>query len=100
MVTSLLVGREHESTVLLLALDRAMAGRGGSVLVSGESGIGKTTLVQSIAAEAGVRGARVYGGACYDLTATPPYGLWRDLVARAAASLDPSSPLASLVRDD
>jgi DNA-binding NarL/FixJ family response regulator len=99
MVTPLLVGREQESTRLQTALERAIGGQGSSVLVSGEAGIGKTTLVQSLAAEARSRGAGIYAGACYDLTATPPYGLWRDLIARAAPVLGAASPLAPLLED-
>jgi DNA-binding NarL/FixJ family response regulator len=95
-----LVGRNHELSRLQAALDGALARRGGSVLVSGAAGIGKTTLAQAIAAEARNRGARIYTGACYDLTTTPPYGLWRDLVARADGAADLDSPLALLAHDD
>ncbi len=94
-----LVGREHESARLRDALDRAMAGRGGSVLVSGAAGIGKTTLVQSIVAVARDHGARVLTGACYDLSTTPPFGLWRDLFARAAPGEPVDSPFSALAGD-
>src|SRR4051812_25421574 len=99
MITPVLVGREQEFARLRAALDQALAGRGGSVLISGESGVGKTTLVQVLAVEARERGAAIYSGACYDFTATPPYGLWRDLVARAESVDGGDSSLSSLVDD-
>lgn len=56
------------------------------VLLGGEAGIGKTALARDFAAEARRRGLFVLAGHCYDLTATPPYGLWLDLAARYRAS--------------
>ncbi len=63
------------------ALQAALAGRGGLVLVGGEAGIGKTTLVHWLAAEARRQGALVLEGHCYDLTQAPPYGPWREALA-------------------
>src|SRR5262245_50632546 len=60
-----LVGREEERRRLLQAADRARAGEGSIVLVSGEAGVGKTSLVESVAAESGalvLRGAARHGG--------------------------------------
>ena len=51
-----LVGREAELGVLREFVDGVAAGRGGSVWVEGEPGIGKTALV-----EAGLGGAREVG---------------------------------------
>lgn len=49
------VGRVREREVLIQALDRTAAGRGGVVLLVGEPGIGKTHLLQSVVALAGMR---------------------------------------------
>ena len=53
-----------------------LAGHGSLVLVSGEAGIGKTTLVEWLAAEVEEHGCVVLRGGCYDLSVTPPYGPW------------------------
>ncbi|MFW6075744.1 MAG: ATP-binding protein, partial [Chloroflexota bacterium] len=71
-----LVGRERERIRLQELLDDMIAGRGSLVLISGEAGIGKTTLVRDLECQARERGALVLSGACYDLTTTPPYGPW------------------------
>jgi predicted ATPase len=64
-----LLEREAELRGLREALDEAGQGRGSVVLVSGEAGIGKTTLVRVFAISVGDR-ARVRIGVCDDL-ATP-----------------------------
>jgi DNA-binding CsgD family transcriptional regulator len=49
------LAREREAHELGQALAAAQAGRGSLVLVAGEAGMGKTTLVRHVFAEAGVR---------------------------------------------
>ena len=74
-----LIGREREQSALNAVLARMLAGHGSVVLVSGEAGIGKTTLVESICRDAVAHGAIVFSGHCYDLTVTPPYGPWVEI---------------------
>ncbi len=76
----ILFGRDRELAVLSQHLTRTLAGRGSVVLVGGEAGIGKTTLIESVANAARHHGALVLSGHCYDLTATPPYGPWIELL--------------------
>jgi hypothetical protein len=71
-----LAGREREQAPLRGRLAAALAGRGGLVLVGGEAGVGKATLVEAALAEAGGRGALALTGRCYDLAEAPPYGSW------------------------
>jgi DNA-binding CsgD family transcriptional regulator/tetratricopeptide (TPR) repeat protein len=75
-----LIGRARERVFLQEELDRAFAGEGRLVLLGGEAGIGKTTLARDVAREAHRHGATVLTGHCHDLTATPPYEPWLDLM--------------------
>ena len=82
----ILVGRTQEQVFLREELVAALGGRGRLVLLGGEAGIGKTTLAKNLGREANALGAYVLSGNCYDLTNTPPYGPWLDLVANCPAS--------------
>src|SRR3954447_7722253 len=95
-----LVGREREQAMLRDALASALAGRGSLVLVGGEAGIGKTALAEALLAEAADRGAAGLGGRCYALAETPPYGPWREALARAPRDATlPALPTALLDAD-
>lgn len=83
--TALPVGRERELELLQRRLTATLAGRGGLVLIGGEAGIGKTTLVDLLCRKALERRALVLAGHCYDLTATPPYGPWLEMTDRYPA---------------
>jgi predicted ATPase len=76
------------------ALDRlgaavadAAAGAGRVVVVAGEAGIGKTTLVRRYAERAGP-GLRVVWGACDDLTVPEPLGPIHDLAGQLGPRLE------------
>lgn len=71
-----LIGRGHAAGVLRAQVERATASHGGLVLVTGEAGIGKTTLVTDAAEEARRRGALVLGGSCWDSDNAPGYWPW------------------------
>ncbi len=73
-------GRDRERAQLREILDDAIAGHGSLVLISGEAGIGKTTLVDDLIHEAEQQGCLVPSGGCYDLTTTPPYGPWGEVI--------------------
>jgi DNA-binding CsgD family transcriptional regulator len=77
-----LTGRVREQAALRESLAAALEARGRLVLVCGEAGIGKTTLVADLTREAQQRGALVAAGHCYDLTETPPYGPWAEIFDR------------------
>jgi DNA-binding CsgD family transcriptional regulator len=77
-----LIGRTNERNILRGHLAAAVAGHGRLVLIGGDAGIGKTTLVRSLASDATDAGIFVLEGHCYDLTTTPPYGPWLDLADR------------------
>ncbi|MCP3802182.1 AAA family ATPase [Allokutzneria sp. A3M-2-11 16] len=67
------VGRRNALAELTGLLDRAVAGRGSLVLVAGEAGIGKTTLVERFATTAGERDVRVLWGGCWPGQGQSPY---------------------------
>ncbi|HET7036646.1 MAG TPA: AAA family ATPase, partial [Thermomicrobiaceae bacterium] len=75
----LLVGREREQGSLRQQLDQMLGGHGGVVLVGGEVGIGKSTLVEDLSVQAEEAGALVLWGHAYDLSVTPPYGPWLEI---------------------
>jgi DNA-binding CsgD family transcriptional regulator/tetratricopeptide (TPR) repeat protein len=58
-----LVGRDEEMATLVGLIKDAAAGRGSSVLIDGEPGIGKSALVQAALAEAPGLGCQVFCGA-------------------------------------
>jgi DNA-binding CsgD family transcriptional regulator/tetratricopeptide (TPR) repeat protein len=82
-----LVERDAELETLVASLDSAAAGRGGSaILVLGEAGIGKTSLVRAFVAS--VDGAaRVLAGACDDLLTPRTFGPLRDAASSVGGSL-------------
>ena len=88
----LLVGREREQAVLRKQLERMLAGQGGTVLVGGEAGIGKTTLVEDLSIQAEDAGALVLWGHAYDLSVTPPYGPWLEIFRQYRSVADTSLP--------
>ncbi|MFC5138989.1 ATP-binding protein [Actinomycetospora rhizophila] len=82
-----LLERDDELALLAASLDRARTGAGGSVvLLSGEAGVGKTSLVRAFTAHAR-DGARVLLGACDDLLTPRALGPLRDVARAGAAAL-------------
>ena len=67
------VGRSEERSLLRQAVSRAIAGGGGVALIAGEAGLGKTRLVDEIAAEAKASGMFVVRGHCHDMEGSMPY---------------------------
>jgi DNA-binding CsgD family transcriptional regulator/tetratricopeptide (TPR) repeat protein len=87
-----LLERDDQLLGLEAALEDARQGTGATVLVSGEAGIGKSSLLQAFADRAGAT-ARVLAGACEDLLTPRPLGPFRDMARDAGG-------LAGLAGDD
>ncbi|MFO7618256.1 MAG: ATP-binding protein [Thermoplasmata archaeon] len=66
-----LIGRDAELATLNRHLADAMAGKGSTLLISGEPGIGKTTLVEEFRKCAEAEGARTLSGAALSDSAHP-----------------------------
>ncbi|MEU5400381.1 AAA family ATPase [Streptomyces sp. NPDC005963] len=79
MSTSL-IERETQLHQLRTLMGRAAVSHGGLVLVTGDAGIGKTTLVRRAADDAVRAGALVLRGACWDADSSPGYWPWTQTV--------------------
>ena len=66
-------GRERELASALGALQRATAGKGGALLVTGSLGMGKTRLVEAVLAEAEELGFHTLRGAAHEEEGRAPY---------------------------
>lgn len=75
-----LIGRDHPAGILRAEIDRATRSHGGLVLVTGEAGIGKTTLVTGAVEDARRQGALVLSGSCWDSASAPGYWPWVQVI--------------------
>ena len=93
-----LVGRQRELEELDAALDVALAGRGGLVVLTGEPGIGKTALARAFVERAAARGASWTWGTCWDGGGAPAYWPWVQIV-RSLARAEDVATLGELLGD-
>jgi class 3 adenylate cyclase/tetratricopeptide (TPR) repeat protein len=89
------VGREAEMAALRSKLVAALDGNGGLVLIGGEPGVGKTTLVRQLIREAEQRGALAVFGRCYESEGAVPYSPFVEMLEQALAIMPPD-----VVRED
>ncbi|APO75942.1 LuxR family transcriptional regulator protein [Rhizobium etli 8C-3] len=91
----MLLDREGPLQTLLSAMRSAAAGHGSTVLLEGEAGIGKTSLLREFEGHAD-KGCRVLWGGCEALFTPCPLGPVQDigqlLDPRVAALLDQAAP--------
>lgn len=81
-----ILGRNSELIALNRMLVELASGQGGKVLLTGDAGIGKTTLVRWLMAEAPFKNICMLAGACYEQDVQAPYALWRDVLRRGSFS--------------
>lgn len=92
-----LVGRSAELNELSRILADAMGGRGAGVLIGGESGVGKSRILEELRARALVDGALVLRG--QDVSeGGGPYHVFRDIVRWLALSPDLANLEASVLK--
>ncbi len=82
IVSPILVGRTEHLTALGAALERAQAGSGQVALISGEAGIGKTSLLAEVSVRAQRHGFQLLRSACYEPDRSLAYGPLLDLLQR------------------
>jgi len=80
------IGRETELRQLQAALNAAADGRGSAWLIGGESGVGKSRLMDELRALALVRGFLVLSGVSSEGIGLP-YDLWREPLQRLALAI-------------
>lgn len=91
------VGRKDELDQLLNALEQAAEGHGSAWIVGGESGIGKTRLLEEVRIRALARGALVLRGQA-DEGLGQPYQLWREPLRRLALILPLTNLQAGVIK--
>ncbi|HEX7480971.1 MAG TPA: AAA family ATPase [Polyangiales bacterium] len=98
-VDPFVVGRDAELELLRAALERACAGRRQLCFVTGEPGIGKSTLVRTFLAGLDPRTVIVGRGACFEQHGTPePYLAIIEALAALTRSARGAQTLAAFVR--
>ena len=96
------IGRTAEYRVLYELWEGVRKGIPGHAMVLGDSGVGKTTLVQRLTTAAGLEGAAISRVQCYDIEREIPYstlsGLIIGLLDRPGVSATSPEALAELSR--
>jgi DNA-binding SARP family transcriptional activator len=82
-----LVGRAHERAELRRAVERLRAGQGGLLLLVGEPGIGKTTMLHDLAAAA-AGAVATHWGRCHETAGAPPFWPWTQVARSISRELD------------
>ncbi len=96
------VGREGELAALVAAAEEAAADGVRVALVTGEAGLGKSTLLDHLGERLGRDGWLVAAGRCPELDGAPPAWAWVEALRKVAASVPPgefADDLAPLLSD-
>src|SRR6476646_3697098 len=96
-----LVGRDSEMALLTGLIKELARGRGGSVLIEGEPGIGKSALVRAAVTEAAEAGCQVFWGAGDELGQALPLLPFLDSLRVREPSANPRrSTIVRLLRGE
>ena len=90
VVCPALIGRDAPMSTVLHTLDRARAEHGGTLLVSGEAGIGKSRIARAMVERSHELGFVALQGACFETDRGHPYAPVLDLVRVLAETASPS----------
>ena len=89
------VGRDVELTTLERALADVRRGHGRFLLVTGEPGIGKTTLVERFVAAAAEADVQVGVGRAWEGAGAPPWWIWREALRPLDVEIELPKTLAN-----
>lgn len=90
-----LIGREPIIERVLAAIERSIAGRPSLTLVTGDSGLGKTRVLNAVVDRARTCSLAVAWGRCVDEQGLPPFLPWLDLLGQ----IEPATAEMTLARD-
>ena len=96
------VGREGELAALMAAAGEAVADGARVALVTGEAGLGKSTLLEHLGARLGQDGWLVAAGRSPEVDSAPPAWAWVEALRKVAVSVPPgefADDLAPLLSD-
>ncbi|WP_433607739.1 BTAD domain-containing putative transcriptional regulator [Prescottella agglutinans] len=96
------VGRSGELSALLAAAGQVVAQGARVALVTGEAGLGKSTLLEQLGARLGQDGWLVAAGRCPDMDSAPPAWAWVEALRQVAETVPPgefATDLAPLLAD-
>ncbi|HEX5062122.1 MAG TPA: ATP-binding protein, partial [Kofleriaceae bacterium] len=91
-----LVGRDRELTTLDEAWRRAMAGDRTVALITGEPGIGKTRLLDELAARVPASGGSLAWGRTAEIGHTPAFWPWLQILSALEVDDDRAPAIGSL----
>lgn len=90
-----LIGRAGEQADLTEAIEAAVAGAGGVILVAGEAGVGKTRVIRTVLAATGLRVLAGSTGPGGTSSYAPVVAALRSYLRAVPAAQRPSGPLAA-----
>ena len=80
------VGRGRELEQLAMMLDETLRRRPQLLLLSGDAGVGKTTLLRQLGTDVRLRGGVFVSGQCFESDLRPPYSPWIEALSTLASS--------------
>jgi tetratricopeptide (TPR) repeat protein len=99
LVRGRLIGREREMAEISAMWQRAMAGEGMFLFVTGEPGIGKTRLVHELVTHATSSDCKTFWGECYAEGSTP-YAPFRQILKESLDEAEIAEQLPNYVMAD
>jgi tetratricopeptide (TPR) repeat protein len=90
-----LVGRQKELDTIDELLAALASGRGGTLFLSGEPGIGKSTLARALGEKARSKGHSVYWGFCWESGGAPAYWPWTQVIHQLVSNADIAEELVT-----